>query len=138
LKLAAVVVEDPRMASADELLGRLFQDGMNGGDDSVVDEVLAEDYTNHTLGANGRDAMRGVLAGFRSAFPDLEITIEERMVDGARAAQRGHFTGTHQGEFAGMPATGKHVTVPFMDWWVMRDGLLADNWVVMDFSALAG
>jgi hypothetical protein len=30
------------------------------------------------------------------------------------------------------------VTIQFMDWWVARDGLLADNWVVMDFSPLAG
>jgi predicted ester cyclase len=126
------------MASAEELLERLFTEGMNGGNDTVVDEVLAEDYTNHSFGANGRDAMKGVIGGFRSAFPDIQITIDERIVVGDRAAQRGHFTGTHEGEFAGMPGTGKHVTVQFMDWWVMRDGLLADNWVVMDFSQLAG
>ena len=122
----------------EELLDRLFKDGMNGGDDSVVDEVLAEDYTNHTFGASGRDAMKGVIGQFRSAFPDIEITIDERVIDGDRAAQRGHFTGTHEGEFAGMAATGKNVTIQFMDWWVARDGLLADNWVVMDFSPLAG
>jgi predicted ester cyclase len=115
------------MASAEQLLERLFRDGMNGGDDSVLDEVLAENYTNHSFGASGRDAMRGVIGGFRAAFPDLEITVDERIVHGDTAAQRGHFTGTHEGEFAGMPATGKQVDAPFMDWWVIRDGLLVDN-----------
>src|SRR6476620_1226065 len=121
----------------EEMLERLFTDAMNGGDESVLDDVLAEDYTNHTFGASGREAMKGVIGQFRSAFPDIEIKIDERIVDGNRAAQRGHFTGTHQGEFAGMAATGRNVTIQFMDWWVARDGLLADNWVVMDFSPLA-
>jgi predicted ester cyclase len=125
------------MASAEEMLERLFRDGMNGGDDSVIDAVLAEDYNNHTFGAAGRDAMKGVVAQFRAAFPDLEITVAERIVDGDRVAQRGHFTGTHEGDFAGLAATGRSVTIQFMDWWVVRDGLLADNWVVMDFSPLA-
>ena len=121
----------------EELLDRLFNDGINGGDESVLDEVLAEDYTNHSFGASGRDAMKGVIGQFRSAFPDIEISVDERIVDGNRAAQRGHFTGTHQGEFAGIPATGKNVTIHWQDWWEARDGLLADNWVVMDFSPLA-
>ena len=121
-----------------QMLDRLFNDGINNGDDSAIDEVLAENYTNHSFGATGREAMRGVIGQFRAAFPDIEITIDERIVDGDRVAQRGHFTGTHQGEFAGIPATGKNVTIQWQDWWVARDGLLADNWVVMDFSPIAG
>ena len=125
------------MASTEEMLDQLFDRAMNQGDDAVIDEVLHEDYKNHTFGADGRDAMRGVIADFRNAFPDMQIAVDDRVVDGDRAAQRGHFTGTHQGEFAGIPATGKNVTIQWQDWWVARDGLLADNWVVMDFSPLA-
>ena len=124
------------MAQLDEMLERLFRDAMNNGDESVIDEVLAEDYTNHSFGASGREAMKGVIGQFRSAFPDIQIVIEERVIDGDHAAQRGHFTGTHQGEFNGMAPTGRNVTIQFMDWWHARDGLLADNWVVMDFSPL--
>jgi predicted ester cyclase len=126
------------MAQLDEMLDRLFTEAMNGGDDGVIDEVLAEDYTNHSFGANGREAMKGVIAQFRAAFPDMEITVDDRIVSGDRGAQRGHFTATHQGEFAGIRATGRQVTIQWMDWWQARDGLLADNWVVMDFSPLAG
>jgi predicted ester cyclase len=124
------------MAQLHDLLERLFNDAMNGGNDSVVDEVLAEDYKNHSFGASGREAMKGVIGDFRTAFPDLDITVEERMIDGDRAAQRGYFTGTHKEAFMGIVASGRKVTIPFMDWWVARDGLLADNWVVMDFSQL--
>lgn len=124
------------MADAQELLDRLFNDGMNGGDDAVIDDVLHEDYTNHSFHAHGRDAMKGVIAEFRNAFPDIEITIEERVENGDRVAQRGHFTGTHKEAFMGIVASGNKVTVPFMDWWVVRDGLLADNWVVVDVGQI--
>ena len=126
------------MAEPHELLDRLFNDGMNEGDTSVIDEVLADDYTNHSFGAEGKDAMKGVIASFRSAFPDMQIEVAERVVDGDRVAQRGHFTGTHEGDFQGMAPSGRKVTVQWMDWWEIRDGKLADNWVVMDFSPLAG
>jgi predicted ester cyclase len=124
------------MASAEEMLDRLFNDGMNGGDDTVIDEVLHEDYRNHSFLAHGRDSMKGVISDFRGAFPDIQITVEERIVDGDRVAQRGHFTGTHTGSFMGIVASGHKVTVPWIDWWVVRDGLLADNWVVLDLGAL--
>jgi steroid delta-isomerase-like uncharacterized protein len=124
------------MAQSHDLLDRLFRDGINGGEESAFDDVLAEDYVNHTFGASGKDAMKGVVAQFRSAFPDLSIEIDERVVDGDRIAQRGHFSGTHQGEFNGIPPSGRQVTVQWMDFWTVRDGKLADNWVVMDFSPL--
>jgi predicted ester cyclase len=44
-------------------------------------------------------------------------------------ANRGTFTGTHQGEFMGIPATGKQVTVKFMDMWRVQDGRAVENWV---------
>jgi predicted ester cyclase len=124
------------MATAEELLDRLFSDGMNAGDDSVIDEVLHEDYRNHSFNAHGRDAMRGVIGEFRGAFTNMHITVEERIVDGDRVAQRGHFTGTHTAAFMGIVPSGREITVPWMDWWVVRDGLLADNWVVMDVGQL--
>jgi predicted ester cyclase len=90
------------MADPEALLDRLFNDGMNGGDDAVIDEVLHEDYRNHSLLAHGRESMRGVVADFRGSFPDIDIKVDERMVDGDRVAQRGHFTGTHTGSFMGI------------------------------------
>lgn len=126
------------MAQPHDLLDRLFGDGMNSGDDSAVDEVLHPDYVNHSFGAHGPDALKGVLGQFRAAFPDIRIEVEDRVVDGDRVAQRGRFEGTHEGDFNGMPPSGRRVTIPFMDFWVVRDGKLAENWVVMDFAGLAG
>ena len=48
---------------------------------------------------------------FRHAFPDTQFTVDERIVDGNRIAVRWMMRGTHQGEFQGIPPTGKAVTV---------------------------
>jgi predicted ester cyclase len=125
------------MASIEEMLERLFTDGVNGKDYDVMDEVLAEGYTNHSFGATGRDGMKATIQQFHAAFTNLDVVVDERISSGDSAAQRGHFTGTFAGEFAGMQGSGQDVTIQWQDWWVASDGLLADNWVVMDFSPLA-
>jgi predicted ester cyclase len=125
------------MAQIEDMLERLFTDGVNNQDYGVMDEVLAENYTNHSFGASGRDSMKGTIQQFHAAFSDLQVVVDERVSDGDRAAQRGHFTGKHTGEFMGMAPSNSDVTIQWMDWWEARDGLLCDNWVVMDFSPLA-
>jgi len=126
------------MAQIEEMLERLFTDGVNNQNYDVMDEVLAENYTNHSFGGTGRDSMKETIQAFHSAFTNLDVVVDERVSSGDSAAQRGHFTGKFEGEFAGMKGSGQDVTIQWMDWWVARDGLLADNWVVMDFSPLAG
>ena len=46
------------------------------------------------------------------------------------------FTGTHQGEFMGIPATGKRVTVQVMDFVRVRDGKIAEHSNVVDVFGL--
>jgi predicted ester cyclase len=50
-----------------------------------------------------------------AAFPDGKHTIDEILEIGDRVVLRGCFTGTHSGGFMGMPATGKKITVTFMN-----------------------
>ena len=126
------------MAQIEEMLERLFSEGVNDQNYAVMDEVLAEDYTNHSFGATGREGMKGTIQQFHAAFSGLKVVVDERIASGDSAAQRGHFTGKFEGEFGGMQGSGQDVTIQWMDWWQARDGLLADNWVVMDFSPLAG
>ena len=50
-----------------------------------------------------------------------------------RVITRSHWTGTHNGEFMGVPASGASVEVDFIDIWRIENGLLAESWVRMDF-----
>jgi predicted ester cyclase len=70
---------------------------------------------------------------YRAAFPDLRMEAEDVLVSGDKAVARVRATGTHQGEFIGMPATGKRIEVPVID--IMRfgdDGLVHEHWGLFD------
>ena len=73
---------------------------------------------------------------FRTAFPDFRVTIEDEVTVGNRVATRGYFTGTHNGEFMGIPATGRTFRCTYSDIWCLEDGKGRENWVQMDMLGL--
>lgn len=72
----------------------------------------------------------------RAAFTDRDYITEEFLADGEWAACFGHIEGTHSGTFMGIPATGKRVKIPYMDFWRIEDGRIADNPVSVDFASV--
>ena len=72
----------------------------------------------------------------RSAFTERDYITEKFMADGEWAACFGHIEATHSGEFMGIPATGKRVRIPYMDFWHVKDGRIADNPVSVDFASV--
>ena len=70
---------------------------------------------------------------FQAAFSDKVCIDEARLFDGEWAAAFGRQEATHSGEFMGIPATGKRITIRYMDFWKVVDGRIADNWVMVDF-----
>ncbi len=72
----------------------------------------------------------------RAAFTDRDYHTDHFMADGEWAACFGHIEGTHSGTFMGIPATGKRVKIPYMDFWRVEDGRIADNPVSVDFASV--
>lgn len=72
----------------------------------------------------------------RAAFTEREYKTEKFLADGEWAACFGHIEATHSGPFMGIPATGKRVTIPYMDFWHVKDGRIADNPVSVDFASV--
>jgi predicted ester cyclase len=64
---------------------------------------------------------------FLAAFPDLQTIIEELIAEGDTVVRRGFFCGTHQGEFQGIPPTGKQVTVPMIAIERIVDGKVVEH-----------
>jgi steroid delta-isomerase-like uncharacterized protein len=120
------------------MVRRVFEEALNAGDDAVLDELLAADYTNHDMPAPapGPEGFKQVIAQFRAAFPDMAVTIEDEFADGDLVGTRGRFTGTHKGDFMGIPASGMPIDIKYIDLWRVRDGKLAENWVQMDTAGL--
>ena len=70
---------------------------------------------------------------FQAAFSDKVCVDEARLFDGEWAAAFGRQEATHSGEFMGIKPTGKRVEIRYMDFWRVKDGRIADNWVMVDF-----
>lgn len=120
------------------LILRVFEEGINGGDDAVFDEVISPDYVNHSMPAPapGSEGFKQVTAMFRAAYPDLRVTVEDVVAEGDRVATRGTMSGTHQGEFMGVPATGRPVEIPYIDIWRVEGSKGVENWVQMDMLGM--
>lgn len=72
----------------------------------------------------------------RAAFTDRDYKTEKFLADGDWAACFGHIEATHSGPFMGIAPTGKRVKIPYMDFWRVKDGRIADNPVSVDFAAV--
>ncbi len=72
----------------------------------------------------------------RAAFTDRSYLTEKFLADGDWAACFGHIEATHSGAFMGIAPTGLRVRIPYMDFWRVADGRIADNPVFVDFAAV--
>jgi steroid delta-isomerase-like uncharacterized protein len=85
---------------------------------------------------SGRNAIEGVYRGWFAAFPDLELVTDEVLIDGDRAALAATVTGTHVGEFLGLPPSGRRFKFRAMFMFVLRDGLIVHERRIYDFTGL--
>lgn len=75
---------------------------------------------------------RGCLDPIYAAFPDYHAVNEIEVADDDWVAATGIVTGTHLGPYLGLAPTGRPVRMRFSDFWRVRDGRLAENWVMID------
>jgi steroid delta-isomerase-like uncharacterized protein len=99
------------------------------GDMGPMDEVLSPELVNHIPGMPGdREGLKMALSGFRAAFPDLTVTVEDVVSCGDRVVDRVTWTATHTGPMMGIPASGKRVTVSEMHIARVKDGKIVERW----------
>lgn len=113
---------------------------INAGDVAGFDEVLAADFVEHEEAPGLAPTREGAIEFFKmyiSAFPDLRFEAQDMLSSGDKVVTRARATGTHQGEFMGMPPTGKRFDVQLID--IVRfgdDGLAREHWGVFDAMAM--
>ncbi len=99
------------------------------------DQLYAADLTYHGTGelANAdRDTLKHFVSAIFDAFSDFSITQEEVLAEGDRVTYRNTYSGTHTGEFMGIPATGKTVTVGSIGIARISGGKIVEEWESMD------
>jgi steroid delta-isomerase-like uncharacterized protein len=86
----------------------------------------------------GLDGLKDILRAMRAGFPDIVFSIQEQVAERDKVASRFEWTGTHRGEFLGIPATGRTVRV----WGIvidrLEDGRIKDTRIIMDTFGLLG
>jgi predicted ester cyclase len=114
---------------------RAYEEVLNQGNVSVVDELIAPDFFNHEAppGRNrGPESMRGLANMLRTAFPDLHFEIEELVAEGDTVAGRLTMSGTHEGQLIDLPPTGRSMRQDHMHFVRFRDGKAIEHWGVRD------
>ncbi|HEY7466139.1 MAG TPA: ester cyclase [Dehalococcoidia bacterium] len=86
--------------------------------------------------APGGEGVRQVVTMFRTAFPDMTITLDEVIAEGDTVAALSTLRGTHRGEFMGVAPTGRAVSVTSLTMVQLEDGLLTKSWVKNDVAGL--
>jgi steroid delta-isomerase-like uncharacterized protein len=107
----------------------------NEGDLSAADEVYAADVILHSSVAGERigvEAVKRAIRVQRAAFPDLKIAIEHLVAEGDTVVNHVSMTGTHVGEFAGIPPSGKPWAATAISVLRVADGKIAEIWGVTD------
>jgi steroid delta-isomerase-like uncharacterized protein len=113
---------------------------INDGDIEGFGELLADGFVEHEelpgLEPN-KDGVQEFFRMYRGAFPDLRMEAVDIIASGAKAVARVVATGTQQGEFMGMPASGKRIEVQLIDVMQFDDsGKVCEHWGVMDMLGM--
>jgi steroid delta-isomerase-like uncharacterized protein len=112
---------------------------LSTGDVDRFAELLADDFVEHEETPGLAPTKEGVKTFFRmylAAFHDLRMDAEDVLVSDDKAVARVRATGTHEGEFMGIPATGKRIDVQLIDIFRLGGGLVHEHWGVIDALAM--
>lgn len=128
------------MADASSIVHRYFDELMNNGNFSVVNDIFTEDcqfrITTIPLPVGGLEGMRDFAATLRGGFPDIRFTVDHLIVDGDKVLANWRITGTHQGDFLGIPPTGNVIQDHGNDIFHLREGKITNVWVNEDSFGL--
>ena len=117
------------------IVQRFIDDVINQGRYQVCDEIVAEDFVELDPlpgQRQGREGLKEVIAMMRSAFPDINWVTDESISSGDKVVTRFTWTGTQHGDFLGIPATGRPVSVKGVVIDRLVNGLMTDSRILMD------
>ena len=119
---------------------RAFVDGViNQGKFELADDIVVENFVELDPlpgQSQGREGLKEVIRQIRNAFPDIHWVIDEMVAEGDKVFSRFTWTGTHEGTFLGIPATGRKITVKGMVIDRLEAGKMADSRILMDTMAM--
>ena len=122
-------------ADANKNLNEAWIQAFNNRDWAAETAFRAADYIAHMSGAPGpldNTDWAAFMGAFTTAFPDAWIIINNAVSEGDLVATRWTLTGTHQGDFQGIPATGRPISMEGIDFSRVEDGKIVEHWAQYD------
>jgi steroid delta-isomerase-like uncharacterized protein len=122
------------------IVRRLFEEVWNKGNLQLTDELLAPNYAHHDASTpdvgRGPESEKKRAALYRTAFPDIRLTVEEIIAEGETVVARWSCRGTHKGDLSGIAPTGKPFTISGVSIARLANGKIAEGWVNWDALGL--
>lgn len=140
--VAAVSAADTTPEQNKAIVRTTYAEVFNAGNLELLKTIVAADAVDHQLIPEKPEPQRILdnvayfLQTFRVAFPDMKVEVLDMIAEGDRVVARCRMTGTHQGEFMGLAATGRTIAVEFIDIIRFADGRVVEHWGLSDDAAL--
>lgn len=130
-------MSEENKALARRVSGELYNSGgtLDAADDIYAPDVVAHD-PNSPGDMHGPEGVKHFASAFGSAFPDRQSTVEDQIAEGDKVVTRYTFSGTHQGEFLGIPPTGNRVQMTGMYLSRISGGKIVEEWNIYDLLGL--
>ncbi len=117
------------------LVRRFVEEVLGRGDFAALNALAAPECVDHAA-APGPAALAQFLVTWRTAFPDLTLTVEDLAAARDRVATRWTLHGTHRGAFLGRPPTGRRVAVAGAERYRLADGKIVERWAAIEIAEL--
>src|SRR5713101_9501206 len=122
------------------IVRRLFEELWNQGNLSVADQLFTPNYTHHDSSSpdfgHGPESEKKRATLYRTAFPDLRLTIEDISAEGETVMARWSCRGTHKGDLSGIAPTGKQFIISGVSVARIAGGKMAEGWINWDALGL--
>lgn len=115
-----------------KVVSRFLIETQNQKNLAVIDELVAKNFVGRTANLQGLEDLKKVINDNLSAFPDLQVTIEQQVSEGDMVVSHYTARGTQQGAYRGVPPTGKPVEFTVVSIHRLSDGKITEGWRVVD------
>ena len=118
-----------------ELLKRFYKEVYVEWNMELADQVLSPQFTSHDWpksGPVGPGAFRDYYSALRSALPDARYEVDDIIAESDKVVVRWRLIGTHKGDYGGIAATGRAITLKGIAIYRVESGRIMERWVVSD------
>jgi steroid delta-isomerase-like uncharacterized protein len=121
-----------------DVVGQFFEFYNEHNIESIGQLISSSNYSFHLPGMAPLDwnTHKQFIAAIISAFPDFRHNVIDVVAERDKVAVRFNLTGTHKGEFQGIPPTGKKLSLDEMGFITIIDGKITEGWISADTMRL--